>query len=160
MRSAFSHGRLTMMLLFKCFAGIISISAIQRVQRNDAKKLLDLQVSRVAHGNGSRKVILSITTVQVRLPSHLYHLRILYVDNQDQDSCRKHTTSIPLKMLALRSLARALPRASARIAPIRAVQRPIAISRSSILSRNIPYKSFSTTRIWKEAAGDCKHRYL
>lgn len=57
-------------------------------------------------------------------------------------------------MLALRSFTRALPRASVRIAPVRAVQRPIAISRSSILSRTTPYKSFSTTRIWREAAGD------
>lgn len=59
-------------------------------------------------------------------------------------------------MLALRSISRALPRAAFRASPIpfRATQRYIAIPRPTILSRTTPYKAFSTTRSWREAAGD------
>lgn len=56
-------------------------------------------------------------------------------------------------MLAMRSFARALPRTACRVAP-RFAQRQIVVPKASILSRTSPYKAFSTSRVWREPAGN------
>lgn len=60
-------------------------------------------------------------------------------------------------MLALRSLARAVPRTAFRAGPVRAAQRYTAIARPTILSRTTQCKAFSTSQLRRAPAGDGKY---